>query len=288
MSLIEAKHGTNTAQELVNGWVKSDGITNDLADKAVLGDMHRINLNKLLNAPPAGGKYDEFALTAYGDGSFFKILSGPPPQVPTRAGSVLSEGGRFQNTGIFYVLPQINTPSPNPTKSATGTLGIAEAQSQTRLWITNNVSVPVRGRLLVEFTPGFSTQGVDRIMAERPLNQANNTDIYRLQQRLRFLGYQDSLLNPSLLEVTGQFDSRTQHAVRMFNAVAAATRRGTALGDNQIDPVINKLDAPRWVELPASDTGWRNVAVIEVDWGTHQAVDAMPTSRQTEHQRKDA
>ena len=219
----------------------------------MLGDVIKINLRRALPRDDNGvlARARNWNITGLTDGRIARNADG----------TILSEGGSFARNGVFFFLPDIGSPSTS-TRRATATF------SATLIDSAGNVFPNVKGHLEINVVPGYSTGGRDAVSIG-----FTRLDVYRQQQRLRFLGYQDQKGNsPQLLQVDGDIGPKTRHAIGVFNA-AVSNNVDENVDENaeDINSLINASNAPRWVRI---DSG-PNYQVVFINtpefYGTHWA-----------------
>ncbi|MBI4325898.1 MAG: LEPR-XLL domain-containing protein, partial [Chloroflexi bacterium] len=167
----------------------------------------------------------------------------------------------FASSGIFYFIPALkDTPI------------VGNTDMNDRRAFTRNIDLQVNvdgvtKDIAITLTNGFSTAGqTDAVtFGSAPL------DVYRQQQRLKFLGYpgeqhRDEMLSTlSPIPVTGTLDSGTQYAITLFNSIIDPGNlyrlRQTADWQDNAKKFLNSADAPRWIKLESNvsaERGWEN------------------------------
>lgn len=236
---------------------------------------------------------------------------------------ILSSQGEFGQTGIFYFIPEITAPSTSETSPAQGpnqsTINWQEQSTGQSGILTINI-VDYQPGPLSEYGYSSDNPTTQNKEEENSINiddtstpqdegvlQATNIlEIYRVQQRLRYLGYRKPLdLNSNILslpttgsyikntlqrrnewkrairgaelvEVDGILGNKTRHSIGVFNAAVGQSGRveGDLIDDSPnnsipVHPFINARNAPRWVLLPDTGQGWINQDEINVNSPDH-------------------
>jgi Ca2+-binding RTX toxin-like protein len=239
------------------------------------GDVTRIDLRELielawdvsLDDDPLLGYYEYDITLPFLSGSVATDGNGN-----TVANYLSDDNELFVDRGTLYYLPQIITPSNNPGALATGaTSDIASYDVRFIDATDNSVETVFTGDLNVsiDLAPqnGYSSVG-DAIATFG----SSRMETYRIQQRLRYLGYFDAIGNAAnLLATTGDLDAQTKHAIGVFNAAAA----DTSVDENSTTPniSINSEAAARWVPVTYGP-GITNAGSNE-DYMTHLAKAAL-------------
>jgi hypothetical protein len=152
----------------------------------------------------------------------------------------------LRTTGKFYFVPTFD-----PNSEARFTQAPVTSQltfSGIGRLATDPPDAPERRiSFLVQFkevSAGYSTSGPNIVP-----QQSGKLATYRVQQRLRYLGYQNRTGNASdPVSVDGLMGPGTRHAIGVFNA---AVTNADHVDENSevIDPFINMANAPAWVEV---------------------------------------
>ncbi len=167
--------------------------------------------------------------------------------------------GSFVATGAFYFIPPIAATPPGQNQNPATHPGFVGQ-------VTGTISLP--GGLPHSFTidvePGYSSSGPNAVSTTTAVSSQGALDIYRLQQRLLYLGFPGPSGQPLTLNGDAQ-DASTLWAAGLFNHAA----EGSTVSDGNnsfmiqpaatISPLINDPNAPRWQELAATGAGWQNV-----------------------------
>jgi Ca2+-binding RTX toxin-like protein len=193
-------------------------------------------------------------------------------------GSPISDPGGFENTGVFYFVPNIpfkahpSELNANSFPSARGTFHVD---------FSNSVSKDRDLALQIDVKPGYFPFQLSDSVGEGGAN--NPLDVYRVQQRLKYLGFpsfgpdpfvdsegkkqyprgQTLNVNGRLEPVQGKTRSTTSEAIRLFQAAIyddvlnpdgnplRADRGANGRVDVNENSIqwLNATNAPRWVEL---------------------------------------
>ena len=230
------------------------------------GDIIKVDLKQAL---PAGATAQNWEINIEGGG---KVLQD--------GDSIVSENGQtFEESGVFYFIPTIDTrPQVGGTLQLDGLLidssgpDAATATFSAELNDPNNPGETTNptGVLEIDIEDGYSPIQLTSAVG----SGGNPLDVARVQQRLRFFNYPDygspdgpsdfvpAIADPAsayppgiLIETDGETGLSTSQAIRLFQA--AITEGGSPRGssDGVVDPGGNTLqwlnasNAPRWVEL---------------------------------------
>lgn len=254
---VEQQNGTVTGQLLALAPEQTYQLATRILGFA--GDLIRVDLKQALE-PNLRGEIRNFRLRV--ESEPFKYAGGKIATYPTgqNAGQIISDGGNFENTGIFYFIPEIPYSHPNNLNlgSFLSTIG------QFDIDFTNNHIET--GQFRIDVVPGHSTLVLENSVGE---GTSTNTalDLYRVQQRLKYLGFPAS--NGHSIDVDGNFGddtvpitninpSDTAQSIRLFQATTLSTGTGNPLL-NPPDGIvsrnggtiqwINAINSPQWQEL---------------------------------------
>jgi hypothetical protein len=157
-----------------------------------------------------------------------------------------SDDGRmtFADTGILYFVPEISASSTSPTDLGSGP-PTATATFTADLFNSNGYTNSPTGALQINVTPGYTAMSLS-VSLSTGLTGSNPLDVYKVQQRLLYLGFPDN--NGNKLTVDGVMGPSTAWANGLFTA-AASDPAGGVVATAQVSDPINLPNAPRWVEI---------------------------------------
>lgn len=110
----------------------------------------------------------------------------------------------------------------------------------------------------LELSAGVGTAGTNR-----------PDDVRKVQRRLRELGFK--------IRVDGLFGPRTSRAIKMFASIITGSEFVRMSGTDYMAPGswqsmrMARDDAPRWVSVSGSGTGWTSIDKDGYGWGTDRA-----------------
>ena len=160
-------------------------------------------------------------------GTQFAFVGTPPANV-REPGLVEGNAKTFATTGLFYFLPEIVATG----KGAPGFPIDVKVNGQDR-------------KVVVQVDEGFE---LPIQFDERGGRTATKQNVWRLEQRLRFLGFTDK--NGAPLVVDGNLTTDERWALGTFNAAARGLTHDPA--PQHIEQQITWNNGPRWVQLTAS------------------------------------
>jgi hypothetical protein len=225
-----------------------------------IGDVIKIDLNP---AVPGGATAKDWQITKSPDpnteGQFATVVPGSTDLIGS---DDPASATTFSQTGVLFFVPAIRRPSTS--ESDLGAPFVATATFTATLVDSAGKETHPTGKLEIKVASGFATPVT--------LDTNDRLNVYRKQQRLRFLGYQDMPGNSSnLLTVTGTLDSPTEHATGVFNAaVTAHFNQIVDENSTTIMSFINAKNAPRWVEV-AFGGAVQDAENFPEHWMTHWA-----------------
>lgn len=219
-------------------------------NNALLGDIIKVDLSG------THGRDFQIATPSAADGYLAKVDNWQ---------SLLSE------QGIFYFVPAFSNDDSRFTQSPKTIdlrfSGIGNLATDPPGTPERRISFLVQFKNLL---PGYSSSGPSALIGSSSI-----LDVYRLQHRLRYLGYPDGAGFP--LVESGVVDSNTQWAIDLFDA-AAQGRRTVTPGTTLNLSFANAINAPIWKKLPVAkpDGSWFFGDPRENEnWGTSWAQEVL-------------
>jgi hypothetical protein len=207
-------------------------------DNAREGDVFKVDIHGTVAGSSEPDKAN-FTLDDFSLGTWAKEADG----------SVLTDGNDpFSSSGVFYFVPTIQLYADQ-----VGPLQAASGHFHATLYRTNPTtgaeeSTTEEGIIRIDLVNSYSTSG-DGAVPTGAVDPTDRLDVYQVQQRLRYFGYQNQTgATAQPVEVDGSFGAHTMHAMGVFDAAAENLRRVNEQ-TTTIDPFINATNAPRWVEF---------------------------------------
>ena len=130
----------------------------------------------------------------------------------------------------------------------------------------------------IDLQAGYSTSGRHAVTLTGSVGSGggnNRLDVYRVQQRLKYLGFRGE--REAVINVSGRSDTTLVQAIKLFQATIQADGAGNpANKDGRVDAGgttngwLSASNAPRWRELEA---GYRSTAIGNETWGTNWSTD---------------
>ncbi|MEX2185844.1 MAG: hypothetical protein WD875_03580, partial [Pirellulales bacterium] len=244
----------------------------DLDATARYGDVTRIDLRQLIESTgnvslaldPLIGHYEYNIFIPFATGTAATDGFGNDD-----SNYISDDSESFVDRGVMYYLPQITAPSTAPGVLGTGASSDIATYELHFIDATDNSDEIVYAgdiNLSVDLAAanGYSAFGGNEVTFG-----SSRLDVYRAEQRLRYLGYQNQIGNgASLLTVDGVLDAATMHAIGVFNAAIA----DSSVNESSTTPnaCINHELAPRWVQVTYT-AGITNAGSTE-DYMTHAAI----------------
>ncbi|UCE73894.1 MAG: hypothetical protein JSV56_12880, partial [Methanomassiliicoccales archaeon] len=215
------------------------------------GDVTLINLGEVAGGTSFGGVSDD--TTSFGETVLIETMI---PSTPSDQ--------EFEETGRFYFVPAIES---------TG--------FQVDFHYIENFTINVDGddkEMRIIVVDDYSTEGPHSVILSKEVDGVGDEtlDVYRVQQRLRYLGFLDYNTGDQV-EVDGSAGSHTRNAIRLFQAAIQSDGEGDPATEDGIVDVgletnrwLNSTLAPFWAQLrkalqkvPTSDDGSGNLNYIE-------------------------
>ncbi len=209
------------------------------------------------------------------------------------SGNILSENNRpFSETGIFFVFPTIDQLASYDANAGvvrpTGPASITGQFTADLINASGDRDAKV-GVIRVDVSPGHSQIILDGTVGQG--GQNNRLDVYKVQQRLRYLNFRGQKatqagVSPEV-QVTGQSNDVLVQAIRLLQGVVVANGSGNPVNrDGRVDVGgtthgwLGATNAPFWLRAPGT---WVTAGVINhEDWATHWTLDVLRNSIATD------